>query len=218
MFTIERPSKDSGLGIYAKSVAVKPKEYKQLAADMCKWLDETNGHFKGSFQRGFAIAHCQVANVPEPIKLFVLDKDLVVPEGKEPKGKQTLVNCFFEAQAIFNAEILEAPDKITKQIPRRKVTHPKDKPLEVQVEVVYEPKEVDNRIMVPEACMSFNEHNRKERNTQRFHTIKVRYQYLSKNMLGIETVKTFKGWVEGLKAHILQHEVDHHEGRNMYGK
>ena len=90
---IVRPDKNSGLGIYAKSVAVDPKKHKKVAEEMIEWLNETNGKFKGHFSRGFAIAHCQVANVAEPLKLFVLDKQFVDPKA-DPNKKQNLTNCF----------------------------------------------------------------------------------------------------------------------------
>lgn len=208
---IQPPIKDSGLGVYAKSVAVKPKQHVETALEMEKWLRANNGTFKGEFGRAFAIAHCQVANVPDPIKLFVLDKEFVDPNVPENK-KQNLTNCFFEAAAIWNAEILEAPEKLKRMIPRRKVSPIKDG--KVEVEIVNEERMVDNLISVPEACMSWP--MRKTKNVQRYHTIKVRYQYIDKNMLGMTVVKTFEGWVEGLKAHILQHECDHFDGKNIH--
>jgi peptide deformylase len=211
MFEIERPDKDSGLGIYAQSVAVKPKEYKELAQNMVEWFRENNGKLKGEFSKGFAIAHCQLENVPNPIKLFVVEDDLVQKNVPEIK-KQNNINCFFEAPAIFNAEILEAPKKVTRKVPKRNVSKPKNG--KVEVSIVHEDKELDNIMTVPEACLSFPQRTKK--NVQRYHTVKVRYQYLEKNLLGIEVVRTFEGNVEGLKAHVLQHECQHFDGKNMY--
>lgn len=208
---IVRPDKDSGLGIYAKSVAVDPKKYKKVADEMVAWLNENNGKFKGNFSRAFAVAHCQVANVPDPIKLFVLDTQFVDPDAK-PNQKHNLTNCVFEAQAIWNAEILETPSHLTKMMPKRKVSKPEKG--QVEVEIVHEETKVSNLIVVPEACMSFPA--RKEKKKERYHTIKVRYQYLSKNLLGMEVVKTFEGEVEGLKAHVLQHECEHFDAKNVY--
>jgi len=208
---IVRPDKNSGLGIYAKSVTVDPKKHKKVAEEMIEWLNETNGKFKGHFSRGFAIAHCQVANVAEPLKLFVLDKQFVDPKA-DPNKKQNLTNCFFEAQAIWNAEILETPTHLTKMVPKRKVSKPEKG--QVEVEIVQEETKVSNLIVVLEACMSFP--LRKEKNKERYHTIKVRYQYLDRNLLGLEVVKTFEGEVEGLKAHILQHECEHFDAKNMF--
>ena len=94
---IVRPDKDSGLGIYAVSIAVKPKQHLGIAAEMIEWFNKENGNFKGEFSRGFAIAHCQVANIAEPLKLIVLDKDLVSTKAKKTgdKGEQTFENVFF---------------------------------------------------------------------------------------------------------------------------
>ena len=120
--------------------------------------------------------------------------------------------CFFEAQTIWNAEILESPKKITRKVPKRTVSEPLNG--KVDVDIQWEDKELDNQITVPEACMSFQ--HRGSKNIKRFHTIKVRYQYIGKNFLGMEVVKTFEGWVKGMKAHILQHECQHFDGKNMY--
>lgn len=208
---IVRPEKDSGLGIYAKSVTVNPLKYQEKARNMVTWFNTNNGTFKGTFSKGFAIAHCQVENIESPLKLFVVDEDLVAKKVPETK-KQNMVNCFFEAQAIWNAEILETPSHLMKMVPKRKVSKPEKG--QVEVEIVQEETKVNNLISVPEACMSFP--LRKEKNKDRYHTIKVRYQYIDKNILGMTVVKTFKGYVEGLKAHILQHECEHFEGKNMY--
>ena len=211
---IVRPDKDSGLGIYAESIVVKPKEHLDVAAEMIEWFDKANGSFKGEFARGFAIAHCQVANIKEPLKLIVLEKDLVKPDAPKTggKGAQTLENVFFEAQTIWNAEILESPKKITRKVPKRTVSEPLNGKVDVDIE--WEDKELNNQITVPEACMSFQ--HRGSKNIKRYHTIKVRYQYIGKGLLGGAKVKTFEGWVKGLKAHVLQHECQHFEGKNMY--
>lgn len=211
---ITRPHHESGLGIYAKSIVVDPKDpaVKATAEEMMQWMNETNGNFKGEFSKAFAMAHCQVVEHDKPLKLFVVDKELVAPK-EVPDGKQNLVNTFFEAQAIFNAEVLEAPEKVTRKVPQRKVTRdPKELKAEVSVELVE--KEVNNVIVVPEGCMSFP--HRSERNMERKYRIKVRYQYLTKNVLGMVKVETFEGWVEGLKAHIIQHETDHFDGVNIH--
>ena len=71
-------------------------------------------------------------------------------------------------------------------------------------------RKIDNKMIVPEGCMSFQ--YRKQRNTLRFCEIKVRYQYIGK--LGL--LKTFEGTVTGLKAHIIQHEVDHANAKNIF--
>lgn len=215
---IAKTDHTSGLGIYAQSKKIVTKQdwedAKIVSQETIAFMDEKNGKFDGHHPQAYAIAHCQVAPVSEPLQLFVLDKQLVVPDKLE-KGKQTLVNTFFEAQVIYNAEILETPEKIEKEVPTRQIIKDKENPRNIKVEIVKKLQPISNKILVPEACMSFPQ--RKTKNIERYHTIKVRYQYLHKGLLGT-TVKTFEGWVEGLKAHILQHECEHFQAKNMFHK
>jgi len=206
---------ESGLGIYAPSVEVINdwKIAKEVSREMIEWMDKENGNFKGEHPKAFAMAHCQIVEHDHPYKLFVVDKELVVPPKLEKDSKQTLENVYFEAQAIFNAEVLEAPEKIKRKVPQRKVTKDPNNKLKVEVEMVMEEKEIDNILEVPEGCMSFN--HRKAKNVKRFYKVKVRYDYFTKGLLG-EKRKTFEGWVTGLKAHIIQHEVDHFNTKNIY--
>jgi hypothetical protein len=200
---------ESGRGIHAKSVEVNPKDHIGEANEMVEWFDATNGHFKGENERAYGIAHCQVTDSETPLKLFVVDKQLVKPDATKD-GKQSLKDLYFEAQAIWNAEILEKPHKVKMQVPQRRVEKV-GKEAKVHIDLVE--REVSNEIEVKEGCMSYP--HRRGKYMRRFHTIKVRYQYITKT-LGITHVKTFEGWVEGLKAHILQHEVQHQEGKTMY--
>lgn len=213
---IEKTHHDSGLGIYAISQPVKTKAEwevaKAVAREMVEWLDKENGHFKGEHPNALAMAHCQVAPVKMPWRLFVVNHELLVPEKLEKDAKQNLKNTFFEARAIFNCEILETPLKITRKVPKRHVE--KTESGETQLTVTYEDKEIDNIISVPEGCMSFD--HRKAKNKDRYHTIKVKYQYVGKGLLGGEKIHTFEGEVSGLKAHVIQHEVDHFNAINMY--
>jgi hypothetical protein len=216
---ITKTHHESGLGIYAKSLPVKTKEEwkqaKEVSREMQDWMNETNGKFKGEHPKAFAMAHCQVVEHDHPIRLFVVASDLVAPKFIPKDNKQTLENTFFEAQSIFNAEILEAPKTIVRGVPERKVTRdPKDK-TKVEVEIVKIDKKISNVIEVPEGCMSFG--HRKAKNVKRCYGIRVRYQYLKKGLFG-EKVATFEGWVEGLKAHIFQHECDHFDTKNIFFK
>lgn len=204
---------ESGQGIHAKSVEVNPKDHIGEANEMVEWFNENNGKFAGENPRAYAIAHCQVTDSPTPMKLIVLDDGLVKPDAPK-EGKMSLTNVYFEAQTIWNAEIVEKPRKITVKVPERQVTKGEKKG-EVNVEMVMKEREVENVYSVMEGCMSYP--HRKGKRMVRNHRIKVRYQYLGKT-LGITHVKTFEGWVEGLKAHILQHECDHFAGKTMYFK
>ena len=206
----------SGLGIFAKSKRVVTKQdwedAKTVSREMCDWLDAENGKFSGQHARAYAMAHAQVAPIADPWMLFVVDKSLVIAEKQDKEGKQTLEKAYFEAQAIFNVDILESPDKIEKEIPKRRLIEDKDKKGEFHMEVYKAKENISNIINVPEACMSFP--FRKERKMDRFYSIRVSYQYL--NQKG--KVKDFVGWVNGLKAHIIQHEVGHFNAQNIFHK
>lgn len=211
---IEKTDHKSGLGIYAKSIKIETKEQwedaKKIAGEMVEWINKENGNFKGEFSKAYAVAHCQVAPIKSPYQMFVVSESLVVPEKHDKEDKQQLSNAYFEAQAIFNVEILETPEKIIRTLPERKLKRDEDNKMQVQVEVVMVDKLVKNMIEVPEGCMSFP--HRKQKNKERFYEIKVRYNYLDKK----GKVKEFEGTVSSLKAHILQHEYDHFIGKNIF--
>lgn len=209
---LTRPKHDSGLGIYAKSIPVKSEadrvRAKSEAEELIAWLDEHNGSFKGEHNNAYAIAHCQVRAVAEPLQMFVVAKELAdIPKNKK---EQSFEDFHFEGRAILNAEILEAPKEIEKQVPKRTMVRDEEDPTQFHVETVMETKMVDNTITVPEACMSFN--HRKAKNIDRYHTVRVRYEYVTDR----GKTKTFEGWVKGLKAHILQHETEHFQGQNIF--
>lgn len=215
---ITKTHHESGTGIHALSSEVKTKKEWEaaevVAEQMIEWLNENNGNFKGQHSNALAMAHCQVVEHDQPYKLFVVNKELVVPQKLDKDSKETLENTYFEAQAIFNAEVLETPEKITKLVPKRTIEKEEDGT--ARVHVSGEEKELDNVITVPEGCMSFP--NRKAKNCERFYKIKARYQYIGKNMFGKPTKKTFEGWVHGMKAHIIQHETEHFKGVNIFHK
>lgn len=199
---------EPGKGIYAISKPVKRyKEAKDVADRMVQWLNTNNGRFEHIFKTAYAISHCQVA--AEPLDMFVVAKELTEKNSIEIKGQtrtQNSKNFYFPAQAIFNARIIEAPEKIPATIPTREVTKKDGK---VGSQIKLKEGTVTNLISVPDACMSFPK--RTAKNTQRYYRIKVRYQV--KGWIGFKTITE---WVEGLKAHIFQHEIDHANAKNMY--
>lgn len=207
-FELKKFHHESGQGIYALSKKVSPRDHIQLALDMAAWLTETNGKFSGNFSSGYAIAHCQIAE--EPIALFVVAPQLVGTK----EDKHTQKNYFFPSAAIFNAELLEAPEEIVEKVPNRVLRkNPDTKQEEMTVELME--RKISNKVPLKEACMSWP--NRTEKNVERFFRIKVRYQYLKK-VLGVYVPMRRTEWVEGLKAHIFQHELDHFAGKNIYFK
>lgn len=203
-----KPKRDETWGIHAISEQVKdPRKHMDVAAEMTAWLDENNGKFQGYYNSGFAIAHCQVAE--KPLKLFVVAKELI---GEEGEGK-TKLSFLFPARAIWNAEIVSAPVKVTRMMPKREVKYENH---QAHVHMSLEEKEVMNSYMVKEACMSFPYRN--EKNVERNFRIKVRYQIIEKGLFNRDKVTTVTEWVEGLKAHIFQHETDHFAGKEIYHK
>lgn len=193
-------------GIYAKSKKVKSyRQVKDISERLVKWLNTNNGRF-GLLARAYAISHCQVAD--EPFDMFVVAQEMVGTK-KSVDGKNTYKNYFFPAQMIYNAKILEAPEKMEANIPRREMV--KEGHKVVGSKIVVEKGTVSNIIEVPDACMSFP--LRKQKNTKRYYRLKVQYQV--KGWFGLRT-KT--EWVEGLKSHIFQHEIDHANGLNIYFK
>lgn len=207
---LEKPPHTSKLGIYAKAVDAKPKQHIALVEAMVKWMDENNGNFKGYYASGFAIAHQQVAAVEQPLKMFVVAKELLINDKATEDQK---VSFYFPARAIFNAEILDIPAKTIKKIPKRTVKKVDNK---AEVSVHMEDHEVMNEVEMKEACMSFP--FRHEKYVMRGYRVKVRYQYLGKGLFNRDKVITVTEWVEGLKAHIFQHECDHFKGKNIYRK
>ena len=203
-FELKHFKHTEGKGIYALSKPASVRRDAQLAADMAAWLADQNGKFGGEFAHAYAIGHCQVAD--EPVQLFVVAPPML---GKGD-GKHTQKNFYFPAAAIFNARILEAPGQIEKVVPNRVIyKNPETKRDEMRIEP--QKRMISNKAPMAEGCMSFP--NRTEKNVERFFRIKVRYWY---NWHGIPMRRT--EWVEGLKAHIFQHEIDHFNGKNIFFK
>lgn len=200
----------SGKGIYAISKPVKSwRQVKDTALKFANWLNTNNGKFDGIYKLAYAISHCQVCD--EPYKMFVVHRQLVRPYWFHRINTKTEnnKNFYFPSQIILNAEILETPFKVKAQIPKRESVTENGKP---GYKIVTKEGEVNNIISVPDACMSFPE--RKQKQVNIYFKIKVRYQY--KGIFGFLRTKT--EWVEGLKAHIFQHEVDHQNALNIYYK
>jgi peptide deformylase len=59
--------------------------------------------------------------------------------------------------------------------------------------------------------MSFPD--KKDKLVKRYYRIKVKYQIV---ILGGLFLKTKKEILEGLKAHVFQHEYDHAQGKNIF--
>lgn len=118
---------------------------------------------------------------------FVLHPDLVEKEK------------LFPSSFIVNPQVLETPAVIKMTVQK----------------LGKEPvKAIKNMGPLPEACLSFP--HRTEKGVMRFHKIKVSYQYPVPNGRGGWKFKSVTTWLDGLAAHIFQHETDHLRGINIY--
>ena len=211
MFQIVKWNHKEEKGIYKVSEKVsRYSRIKDIAEPMVKWLDENNGKFPLPYTTAYAVSHCQVE--ADPWAFFVLGYEFMVSNKPNRSKKDTTKNFYFPSQIIVNARILEAPEKLSVNKPVRKLVKKGGK---IVPEISIVPSEEKNLIGVPEACMSFL--HRTQRTTERYYRIKVRYQYPRK-ILGMWFLWTKTEWVEGLKSHIFQHEIDHAEAKNMYFK
>lgn len=93
----------------------------------------------------------------------------------------------WEAREIINPEILETPKEIGKGNDKKK-----------------------NLTEYDEGCFSFP--FRKTKRVKRFFRIKVRY-YIKGRFFWLKKIER---WIEGLPAHIFQHEEQHCRGMNIY--
>jgi hypothetical protein len=200
---------ESLMGIYAVSKRVKPfSEAVNKAMRLVKWFNENMSIPTAKQVDAWSLSDCQVTLNPNQV--FVVHKELVKEYnwffGKETQQKNK-GNYYFPKQAIFNAEILEAPEKILASVPKRVIG--KDAQGNVKQDIIREETMTPNEMFVPESCSSFP--LKKEKNMKRFYRIKVRYQI--KSWYGFKTITE---WVYGLKGHIFQHEIQHAKGNNIY--
>lgn len=180
----------------------------KLSKDIKKWLNDNNGSFSEPFITAYAVSHCQIGLTEQakvvpigPFAFFIVNKQFL-------NKKESSTNYSWPDQIIYNPEILETPETVTKDVPTREVS--KDHDGNVSYKIVKKRGKVSNLYEVPEGCMSFQ--HKKEKKMMRYHTIKVKYQ--TRGFFG--QIRTHEEWIEGLKAHIFQHEMDHMEGNNIY--
>lgn len=178
------------------------KEAQEKASEVVEWFNTSNGNFAGTYEHGYAMHHAQVDPEGKPLNFFVLDKDMTLmksekdADGKEKEEvdikKRDLRTRIFPAQVIYNPEIITALQTFLDRLPLKK-----DK-----LHTVAAP----NVFHYNEGCMSYQ--NRKPKKVARFYKIKVRYQFIDEK----GDVQNVEEWIEALKAHIFQHEVDHANG------
>lgn len=142
---------------------------------------------KGEYSTGYALAHNQVED-KKPLAFFVMHSDFV-GEGK-----------MFESLAIINPEIIEAPEFINLHEDADGVMYSSEGRADKRKNI-YETEE---------GCFSFP--FRQPKKTKRYFKIKVRY-YIPGRFFGLKKIEK---WIEGLPAHIFQHEEQHCRGKNIY--
>ena len=187
----------------AMHINFKDKGYKWVineAKSIKKWLNDNNGSFPEPYITAYAVSHCQVKQYNH-YAFFVVNKQFI-------NKKESSTNYSWPSQIIYNPEILEKPETVTKDVPTREVS--KDHDGNVSYKIVKKRGKVSNLYEVPEGCMSFQ--HKKEKKMMRYYSIKVKYQ--TRGFFG--QIRTHEEWIEGLKAHIFQHEMDHMKGNNIY--
>jgi hypothetical protein len=165
------------------------------AADLQVFLEGRNGNFAGEHKSCYGLHHCQVSDAP--LSFFVIAKKWVKGDPSVPKDMPT--SALWPAAVIINPKILEAPEKIIREVPTINA---------IGVKEILK-RNLSNVMRVEEACMSFP--NRSAKKKERFYRIRVEYQ-----IRGWFGLRTKREWLEGLRAHIFQHEVDHDRGINMF--
>ena len=199
----------SNKGIYAVSEPVSAfSEAVKRSLRELKWFDDNMSAVNGKQVDAWSLSDCQVTL--KPSKFFIVHEELFGRYGllsRNENKQKNRENFYFPSRIIYNAEILEAPEKIETIIPKRNIS--KSKEGEVITEIKQETRMTSNEIYIPEACSSFP--MKRQKNITRFYKIKVRYQI--KSWYGFRTITE---WVYGLKSHIFQHEVQHSKGENIY--
>jgi len=200
---IVRPTKP-GIGIYAKSV---PAEYKDrhLADEMVEFMDGMAETWDKENQKMcYALAHSQVTDSTEPRKIFVVHNMFV-------DTKESATNTRFPDRRIFNAQVVEIAEDIKMVKPVRK-TVMNEKTGRREIKLVDTEVTAPNELEAKEGCMTWPEKTTKL--VLRPFRIKVAYEIPR----GSHGMKKCVEWVEGLKARIFMHEVDHFNGQNIYYK
>ncbi len=189
---------------------------KSRAEAALAFLDEGQGNFEGNWRECYALHAAQISS---PIKAWANDKfvdseqyapmrDNFFVLAKNIVGKDKIL---FKHRIIVNPEILEKPEEIEKEVPVKNFG--KDPDGKVIIQFSKKIQMIRNDISVKEACMSFPQ--RTEKHIKRYFRIKVRYE-VPVTFFGFTFLMRKTEWLEGLKAHVFQHEVDHAMGKNIF--
>lgn len=218
IFTKHDPESD--IGIYAESKKVKTGLFSTIigknegvkhAQIVLKWFNSGNILPNGKEVDTWSLSDCQVNK--EPYAFFLVNKEFVKKHAIDQRDlpSRNKKNFWFPSQIIYNAEILNKPEEIKKEVSVRELVDPNDRK-NLKTKISREERLVPNTIDVFESCSSFP--YKKAKRVKRYYKIKVRYQI--KTWYGFRTITE---WVEGVKSHTFQHEIQHSAGRNIfYGK
>lgn len=132
----------------------------------------------------------------EPYSFFVVASKWVRGTAPEDVPEHAL----WPSAVIVNPRILLAESHVERSVNTENAVGTKEKIT----------KKLSNIMRVEEACMSFP--HRREKKMDRFFRIQVQYQIPA---LGGMVLRTKKEWIEGIRAHVFQHELDHDQGRNI---
>jgi peptide deformylase len=205
MQLISKPDHTKKQGIYALSRKATRADI-TLAGLMAFTMDDCEEQWGKDYgMKAWALAHAQLTESEEPVRIFVVHQELV--------GTGNKVNARFPARAIFNPVILSAPQEIVTVKPVRKtVFNPNTGKREIHAAVPTEAK-TPNMFSPQEGCMSFT--HRKPKKINRVFRITVRYWY-PRRILGFWVLWRVTESIEGLKSQIFQHELQHMEGENIF--
>lgn len=196
-------------GIYRKSIPVEHySRIKNTAEKIVSWLNENNGNLPEPYKEAYALSHCQLEAYP--FHFFVVTNKLLRANNPERSKKDTDTNFYFPSQIIVNAHILQVPEKIKVNVPERSFANVGGKMIP---KIIIKEKMERNTMDVPEACFSFP--YRSQKTMERHYRVKVFYQYPVK-ILWFSFLRSRTEWVEALKAHIFQHEIEHANAQNIY--
>lgn len=207
---ILKPKYDNGngkTGVYAVAEPVTRKNWraaKRAGRELLAFLDEKQDHFEGDYKRAWALSHGQC--IEQPFSMFVVSDEFA---GRD-EGRVNHVNYYWRSRLIFNPVVLETPESFEVEVPKRDVKRVAKDKAEVEMKI----EKVKRRNLyypeIKEACMSFP--GRTGKHMERFFRIKVSYDVIG--MFGQR--KHVEEWIEGIKAHIFQHEAEHQQGIIMY--
>lgn len=208
MFNLElkiRPDYKKLEGIHVESTWASRKDI-PLAEAMVQYVDEKAEEWATKYDRkAWALCHAQLTTSSTPKRIFVVHPSLVEDDAAAKNTK-------FPSRMIFNARIVELDTHFERQRKVQKtVWNPKTERRELGEG--YQTYQVPNVIEMKEGCMSYPD--RKPKNVQRIFKLKVRYWY-PVTILGFTFLWRKTEEVEGLKAQIFQHEIQHFEGENIY--